>query len=131
MKKQHAFTLIELMIVIVVLGIVSTIAVNTYRSHVIESNRTEARSALQLAAATLEKCRSVFGRYDHADCGYADFSTESNVYRVTANVAATAFTLTATPVAGSVQTGDTDCAALTLTSIGIKDATGNEIDRCW
>ena len=133
MRHSKGFTLIELMIVVAIIGILSAVAVNLYSDNVIRSNRTEARSALQQAAGTLEKCRSLDGTYDNANCNYADFTSESGYYDIIANgtITNSTFTLTATPVAGSRQVADTDCTTLTLTNTGVKGATGNNPPECW
>ena len=131
MQKNSGFTMIELMIALVIFSLVATFAYTSYRNHIIETNRTEARSALQTAAATLEKCKSLFGVYNHGNCNYSDFATESNVYNITVARNATAFTLTARPVAGSIQAEDADCTALTLTNIGIRQAAGGAAENCW
>ncbi len=131
MHNSRGFSLIELLIVVAMIGILASIAFGFYGDNVIASNRTEARTALQTAAGRLEKCRSLYGAYNHANCSYADFVTESNYYGITGAVAATSFTLTATPVAGSPQVNDSDCTTLTLTNTGIKGATGADTSRCW
>ena len=123
--------MIELLIVVAIVGILASVGMNYYGNYVISANRTEGRSALQTAAGTLEKCRSLYGAYDNANCSYADFTTESNFYDITGAIAATSFTLTATPVAGSPQSKDNDCTTLTLTNAGVKGATGADTSVCW
>lgn len=135
MRRNYnsGFSLVELLIAISVVGILSAIAANMYGQNVIESNRTEARSALQQAAGTLEKCKSLYGAYNNANCNYADFTTESGYYDIRANgtIADSTFTLTATPAAGLRQTGDSDCTSLSLTNTGAKNGTGNDPTECW
>ena len=133
MKNSTGFTLIELLIVLVILGVLSSLAFGFFRDNVISANRTEGRSALQTAAGTLEKCRSLYGSYNHANCNYGDFTTETNLYQVTGNasILASSFTLTATPVAGEPQANDTDCTTLTLTNTGIKGGSGADVSQCW
>lgn len=131
MKHSKGFSLIELLIVVVIIGILSSVALGYYRSNVIASNRTEGRSALQTAAGTLEKCRSLYGSYSNANCNYADFTSETGLYDVTSAIAATSFTLTATPVAGGRQADDGDCTSMTLTNTGIKGGAGANSAECW
>lgn len=131
MRKSRGFTLIELMIVVAIVGIVGSIAMAMYGDYVIAANRTEGRSALQTAANTLEKCRSLYGSYNHANCNYADFTSETGKYDITGATAATSFTLTAAPAAGSPQNNDTDCTSLTLTNTGLKGGTGADATECW
>jgi len=131
MKKSSGFSLIELLIVLMIMGILSSLAFGSYSNYVISANRTEGRSALQTAAGTLEKCRSLYGSYNHANCNYADFTTETNLYEVSGNILASSFTLTATPVAGKPQASDADCTTLTLTNTGVKGGSGADASECW
>ena len=131
MRQCKGFSLIELMIVVAIVGILSTVAFGYYRSNIIASNRTEGRSALQAAAGTLEKCRSLYGSYNNANCNYADFTSETGLYDITSAIAATSFTLTATPAAGGGQTDDGDCTTMTLTNTGVKGGTGADATQCW
>ena len=133
MKKMKGFTLIELMIVVAIVGILSAIAIGFYGDNVIAANRTEGRSALAQVAGSLEKCRSLYGRYDHASCNVVlPMATDSNFYNISASaIAATSFTLTATPVVGKAQANDTDCTTITLANTGIKSGTGADATECW
>lgn len=131
-NRSTGFSLVELLVVVAIVGIMTAVAVNMYSDNVISSNRTEGRSALQTAAGTLEKCRSLYGSYQAANCNYADFTTESNYYNITiGNLTDTTFTLTAAPVPGSRQTSDTDCTTMTLTNTGVKGGTGADPTECW
>jgi len=131
MNRSRGFSLIELVIVVAIIAILSSIAMGYFGGNVIAANRTEGRSALQAAAATLEKCRSLYGSYNHANCSYADFVSETGLYSISGAIAASSFTLTATPVAGASQSADSDCTTLTLANTGIKGATGADTSQCW
>ena len=133
MKQSRGFSLIELMIVVAIVGILAAVAMGFYGDNVIAANRTEGRSALSETAGSLEKCRSLYGSYNSANCNVTlPFATETNYYSISATaIAATAFTLTATPVAGSPQSNDADCTTLTLTNTGVKGATGADTSDCW
>jgi type IV pilus assembly protein PilE len=118
-KHNKGFTLIELMIVVAIIGILSAIAYNSY-------------TGLTATAASLEKCKSLYGAYDHANCNVlATITTETNLYSIdtTTTRNATAFTLVATAIGSQVRDGD--CTSLSLTNTGVKTATGADPTVCW
>jgi type IV pilus assembly protein PilE len=53
--RSQGVTLIELLIVIVIVGILGTIALSSYRSYVMRANRTEARMTLLAIQTAQEK----------------------------------------------------------------------------
>lgn len=65
MKRMnyHGFTLIELMIVVVIIGILTAIAYPSYTKYTTQTRRTDAQIALTRIAAAQEKYFSDFGYY--------------------------------------------------------------------
>lgn len=99
MNKQNGFTLIELMIAVVILGILAAIAVPSYLQHVERTQCEDGKALLSSAAQQMENCRAASqGKYINT-CQLNSSSTIFNV--VASGVTATAFTLTAstTPAA--------------------------------
>ncbi len=129
----QGFTLVELMIVIAIVGILGAISMSFYGNYVTDANRTDGRTALTVTAASLEKCKALYSIYNSANCNVAfPVTSDEGLYTVAATaIAGPTFTLTATPVAGAYQAGDTDCTALTLTSTGIEGGTGANVNDCW
>lgn len=124
--------MIELLIVMTIVAIIGVVAMGFFGDNIISANRTEARSALTQTAGSLEKCRSLYGSYNSASCNVAfPIATDTNYYSITGVVAASTFTLTATPVAGQPQANDGDCTTLTLTNTGLKGGTGADASACW
>jgi len=121
MSRQQGFTLIELMIAVVIVGILATVAVPSYQSFVIRGNRAAAQ-AFMVDVANREKQYLLDARAyatDLATLGMAAPADVSKSYSsIAINVSAVplAFTITATPNSGQ-QAAD---GALTLTSSGAK-----------
>lgn len=63
MRNQHGFTLMELIITMVIIGILTAIAIPNYTAYIQRSNRSEARSALLEAATWMERWRTQTGVY--------------------------------------------------------------------
>jgi type IV pilus assembly protein PilE len=157
-RRQPAsgFTLIELMIVIVIAAILAAIAIPAYEHEMQESRRTEARTALLDLAAREQRYFSVQNTFttSFGDLGYAaagakpaSVTVGSGYYQVTvsvpaaapdpnaANIAAPSFSFTATPVAGTPQANDSDCASFTVDSAGYQSAqnsaNADNTATCW
>jgi type IV pilus assembly protein PilE len=139
--RSRGVTLLELMIVVVILGILGTIAVNSYRGYLLRTYRTEARMALLLVQAAQEKFFLQWNRYaDTAELtpgpGAAppglgiDATTPGGYYAitlVTPDDAPTTYVATATAING--QTADkAECQVLTINEAGTRDPPGND---CW
>lgn len=131
LRQQHGFTLIELMIVVVILGVLLAIAVPTYQGYVENGRRTDGQTALMDTAQRLERCFSTYGTYNDGDCGVADdlpAESDQGYYEIDfadGEPTASTFELEAAPQ--GVQTSD-DCGTLTLSHTG---AQGAGEDNCW
>ncbi|MEX2470081.1 MAG: type IV pilin protein [Pseudohongiellaceae bacterium] len=138
-RRQHGFTLIEILIVVAILGVLVGIALPAYNQSVLRSNRAEAKSELMQVASEQERYFSSFNTYiDDAlplntpTVADRDRTTQNGHYVI--GVAAgpsgigTSFIATATPQGD--QTED-ECTTLTITNTGVRGATGATADECW
>lgn len=130
-KINKGFSLIELMVVVVIIGILASVVVANYASYVQSSNRTEAMRALTMLAERQEQYYMDYRRYaaNIGELGLTDpYITESGFYSITSGSADTQaeFTLTATAI--GTQANDSDCAEFYLSSAHEKTATNTD---CW
>ena len=131
-RLSKGFTLVELMIVVVIIGILSSISIGFYGNYITVASRTDGRSALTTMAATREKCKALNGAYNHATCAaLLPVTSGEGYYQVTGVATATTFTMTATPIAGQRQEIDADCTSLTLTNTGLQGGAGANPAECW
>ena len=139
--RMKGVTLIELMIVIVVVAILASIAIPSYRQYVLRTHRVEAKTALLNLAAAQEKHYLANNTYA-ANALLSDAppdglglpaATENGWYTIAINAASTtAFSATATATGG--QTADGDCATFTINALGVRSATnsgGSASTVCW
>lgn len=136
MNRARGVTLIELMVVVVVLAIIASIAVPSYRNYVIRAQRSDATAALLRARTAQEK----FFLQNNTYMTDADFAalgldvSEHGFYgidRVDGANPVLQYVLTATPTAGGPQAGDTTCASFTMNELGERDSDPSAPNVCW
>jgi len=151
-RESRGFTLLELMITLAIAAILASIAIPAYNSYILKSHRTEAKSALLDMASMEERFFSTQNGYSQltTDLGYSGnwpVVVGSGYYEIQmpavnpatapspGNPAGTpaSFTLTAVPVPGNMQTGDTACTQFNVLSNGTKTAAGSPTAStdCW
>ncbi len=69
MKQKRGFTLIELMIVVVIIGVLSVLAVSGYRRYTFAARNAEAENFLLAIRAKQEAYFQAFGQYCGAPAG--------------------------------------------------------------
>jgi len=133
-KRQNGFTLIELIIAIVIVGILAAIAYPSYVTSVMKANRSEAKVELSDFAQRLQRCYTAFGKFnDSTNCAVykqlvadpSPLSRGNAFYKITLAsdpaVSATKYTLVATAVkAPQIKDIKDGCDKLTLDQNGIK-----------
>jgi type IV pilus assembly protein PilE len=127
-------TLIELVVVLLVVGILASLAVPTFRAQVLAANRTDAREALLALAAAQEKfylaCNTYAALLDpdresSCDPPRLRFVTHSQrgLYTITVETADVGgWTARATVASGTPQAADGSCEVLELDSTGTRTA---------
>lgn len=129
--KQSGFTLIELMITVVIIGILASIAYPSYSQYVIQARRAEAQSEMLKIQLGLEKWRANNNSYSStlSNAGFTDTNTYYN-YAITGAAAGSAPTASLYVIRATAQgvqsTGDSACTPLTLNQSGAKGPSG-----CW
>jgi len=143
--QQSGFTLIELVVVIVIIGILVKIAVPAYTASVQKSYRTDAKTALLDLATREEKYYSVNNQYtatlsnlypgttattlnvQSSGVSYYTISAPTVTAATTTTVAS--FSASAVPNAGMSQASD-PCGTFTITSTGATSVSGS-LSNCW
>jgi len=144
-RKLGGFTLLELMIVVVIIGILSALGYPSYMQYVVSTKRTAATSVL-LQVADRQQQFFMDNKTFTADMTNLGFPASplvvgddgrslasgdaKSVYTISmSNVGVTTYTITATPLHAQLSR-DTECGALTLDQSLAKGA-GGAVADCW
>lgn len=135
------FTLLELMITLVIVGVISAYAFSSYQKSILKSGRAEAKAAITQVAASEEQWR--FSRNTYVVPGVASVYTTSaytpdtpnKFYTVAISATTSAYTITATAKSTGRQYKDTDCRSFSITNAGVQTATNSggttATTTCW
>lgn len=132
-KNDLGFSLLELMVVVGIIAILSTIAFASYSRYILKSRRSEAMVNLLNFQADYEE-------YNAQNSTYPGSNTlppatippipSSTYYSYTSATTATSYTITATAIAGSSQVNDTEggvaCSTMTINNVGTQTPAA-----CW
>jgi type IV pilus assembly protein PilE len=140
-RRTAGFTLIELMITVMIVGVISAYAFSSYQKSILKSGRAEAKAAITQTAAALEQWR--FSRNTYAVPAVASVYTTSaytpdtpnQLYTVTIPTDTTStYTVTATAKSTGREYKDTDCRSFSITNAGVQTSTnsgGTASTTCW
>ncbi|MFP3874603.1 MAG: type IV pilin protein [Thiohalophilus sp.] len=135
-KTGQGFTLIEVMITLMILGVLAAIAVPAYNAMKQKGNRTDAVSALSRIAQLQERWYSNKGTYaNDLDTIGMSTTSEQGHYNLSLDFdASTPDEFTATATATGPQQQDENCNTFSLDQAGrrtSRDSDGNPSSGCW
>jgi len=132
-KKNAGVTLVELLVVIMIIGLLSAIAVPAYRKYTLRAHRADGKAALLAMAGQLERCFTRFNSYDPDDgCAVVSgVSSPEGYYQINiTSQTAVGYAIEAAPQNG--QEEDEQCGTFSLDSASVKGVSGGEsVQRCW
>lgn len=139
MKYNKGFTLVELMITVVIVGILASVAIPAYTQYTVRAKRAAAESFIMSVANKQEQyildARQYTDTLGTGGLGLtapADVSAHYNI-TITTNMTATppTYIIEAVPT-GSQATNDTKCGTVSINQAGTKGETGTgALGDCW
>ncbi len=138
-RRSRGVTLLELLIVVVMIGLLGTIAVPSYRQYSMRAQRTEAKTALLRLATNQERFYLQNNTYTDnlVALGFPAGVSDKGVYTLAVPVADTdTYRATAVPTPGGGLNGvgmsaDVDCALFSINAQGVRAAAPDPKTRCW
>jgi type IV pilus assembly protein PilE len=139
-RASRGVTLMELLVVIAILGIITAVAVPTYRKYLIRTQRSEAKIALLQLQTAQEKFYMQNNSFtdnvtDASPAGLGLLSTtESGKYDIDVDLSddAQSYTATASPHANGGQEDDNECENFSINNLGTRGVSGPMGTKaCW
>lgn len=139
--RQRGVTLMELLTVVVIIAILASVAIPTYRNYLLRTQRAEGKTALLQLQAAQEKFYLNGNSYTDDVMGAPPDglglpgNSETNKYNITVELGddGQSYTASAAPASGGGQEDDARCGTLTLTDTGVRGIDGGtgEVEECW
>ena len=130
-KRQFAFTLIELIIVLAIICIVTCIAYPSYESYIIKARRSNAAIALMNLAASMEQYYTNNHTYQGASLKNLRINNNNDFYYLKiASENDISYLIEAIPVGIQAKT-DEKCGTLILNQLGEKSVSKGNAIYCW
>ncbi|MDO6679819.1 type IV pilin protein [Shewanella sp. 4_MG-2023] len=127
--KKTGFTLIEVMITVVIIGILASIAYPSYTGFIAKGARADGLAGLMAVANRQEQYyldnRSYTTDMTKLGLNADPWLVENTFYAIDSTIAAGVLTISAT-AQGVQATRDSACASITLTDSGIRSP-----EECW
>lgn len=132
--KQNGFSLIEILIVLMIIGIVSSLSIAHYSTYFAKEKRLEAISLLQQLSLAMENYYFEAHTYEHVTLKDLKISTThlKNNYQFSIQTEnGDGYVLMAKPLSHQTE-HDIECGTLKLYANGKKEVTGSAgLDNCW
>lgn len=130
---RFGFSLVEMLLVIVLIGILGAIAYPSYQQYVLRSYRVEAITTLLELANRQEQHLADYGQYtaDWQVLGLPALQSDSGRYQVQLTLSNSDQAYVLSMTAQGAQLADTACLSYTLNQFGQRNNEGLAPLSCW